>query len=263
MREERGIHARLATDPGKPTTPNEDWAGAATSTVVVLDGVTVPTDLGTGCTHGTPWYVHNLGTHLLAAADTELDTPLPGLLARAITAVAELHRDTCDLAHIGSPSAAVAILRDTGTALDYLILADVSIVLEGQDGISVLTDTRVEETRKQLGGGMIGQHRSRFRNKPGGYWVAEASPAAADHALTGTLARDRVHRAAVLTDGAASIVDLYQVMDWPTALDLMDSNGPEALIERVRQTERGDPEMRRWPRFKPGDDATAVCCRFS
>ncbi|WP_433359509.1 hypothetical protein [Streptosporangium sp. CA-115845] len=72
--------------------------------------------------------------------------------------------------------------------------------------------------------------------------------------------RADVTRAAVLTDGAACIVHPYEVMGWGEVLDLMGEAGPQALIDRVRQAERGDPECVRWPRYKPGDDATAVWC---
>lgn len=263
------MHMALATNAGTPGKPNEDWAGATTSTIVVLDGVTVPADLGTGCTHGTPWYVRQLGARLLAAADTQPVTPLVDLLADAITAVADLHRDTCDLEHLGSPSAAVAVLRDTGTTLDYLILADVSIVIDGPNGVEGFTDRRVEEvlrrttdgTSKDMQAGIV-ERRRHWRNRPGGYWVAEATPDVAAHAIAGTIPSNGVRRAAVLTDGAACLVDQYHLTDWGGALDLLDQAGPEELIRRVRHAELEDPYMVRWPRYKPGDDATAAFRRF-
>jgi hypothetical protein len=48
------------------------------------------------------------------------------------------------------------------------------------------------------------QHRQRkARNKPGGYWIAEADPIAARHALTRSRPWDAERRAILATDGAA------------------------------------------------------------
>src|SRR5579872_3773652 len=94
-----------ATEPGVADSPNEDWVAVSPTVFVVLDGVTVFKDVETGCTHGTPWYVDQLGTRLLAAA-SDPAVSLQSALEVAIASVAELHRDTCDLSQIGAPSAA-------------------------------------------------------------------------------------------------------------------------------------------------------------
>jgi len=96
-----------------------------------------------------------------------------------------------------------------------------------------------------------------YRNASDGYWVVAGKPDAADHAITGELPRSDVQRAAVLSDGAASLVE-YGLTDWKGVLDILDHEGPTALINRVREAERSDPEGTRWPHFKPSDDATAL-----
>jgi hypothetical protein len=56
------MRAALATQPGSPDAANEDWAGVlAPGLAVVLDGLSAPDGTGTGCRHGTPWYVSQLG----------------------------------------------------------------------------------------------------------------------------------------------------------------------------------------------------------
>ncbi|MFE9695167.1 hypothetical protein [Micromonospora sp. NPDC005806] len=57
------------------------------------------------------------------------------------------------------------------------------------------------------------------RHQPGGYWVAAADPFAAQHAITGEVPLVSVRRVAVLTDGAARLVALF---DWPDVLDVLD-----------------------------------------
>jgi hypothetical protein len=62
----------------------------------------------------------------------------------------------------------------------------------------------------------------------------------------------------VLTDGAARIVEPFRITDWNGLLDILSSAGPRQLLREVRRIEASDPEARRWPRYKPTDDATVV-----
>ena len=98
------MHAAIATQAGSPDAPNEDWAGVlAPGLAVVLDGLSAPDGTGTGCRHGTPWYVSQLGPRLLTLA-ADPSCSLVDALAEAIRQVAGLHPG-CDLTHPGTPSA--------------------------------------------------------------------------------------------------------------------------------------------------------------
>ena len=244
-----------ASEPGSDGVPNEDWWGATSSVIVVLDGVTVPAGMANGCRHGTPWYACQLGALLLAGAGDQAVT-LRGVLACAITAVAGMH-PACDLASIGAPSAAVAMLRIDGGSAEYLALADVTIALETAAGIRVITDDRVHATvadvvHERAGQGeRIAERRQAHRNRPGGYWVAAADPEAAANAVTGTVTG--LTRAVVMTDGASRAADMFGA-SWELVMR-MDAG---KLIRAVRAQERFDPRCEHFPRFKVSDDATAV-----
>lgn len=67
-----------------------------------------------------------------------------------------------------------------------------------------------------------------------------------------------MRRLALLTDGAARLVHLFDLLDWRAALDLMSEAGPDELVKRVRAIEAADPVAARWPRNKASDDATAI-----
>jgi hypothetical protein len=267
------IHAEIATDPGSSASANEDWAAVAASGVaVVLDGLSSPGDLGTGCIHGTPWYTRQLGPRLLALAG-DPDCSLVDALAQAIDQVAQLHSG-CDLAHPGTPSATVTLLRTLGEQVEYLVLADAVLVLETLDGLRVVTDKRVDQlaTNERAAafqhptGSDAHQHwrlrmvriLQRARNQPGGYWIAAADPLAAKQAITDVVPRRELRRAALLSDGASRLVDLFELATWEELLAVLDRDGPGELIRRVRAAEATDPDGRRWPRSKRGDDATAV-----
>jgi hypothetical protein len=100
------------------------------------------------------------------------------------------------------------------------------------------------------------------RNRPGGYWIAGADPDAAGHALAGSVPRDGLARAALLTDGASRFTEVLGLGDWPALLDVLEQAGPAGLIRRVRAAEDSDPAGVRWPRFKHHDDATAALCTW-
>ncbi|BCB81936.1 protein phosphatase 2C domain-containing protein [Phytohabitans flavus] len=259
------MRVSTASYPADLAAANEDWALATQRLAVVLDGQTARTD--TGCRHGVSWYVASLG----AAIAADPDPPLQTVLAGAIERTAARHPE-CDLSHPATPSATVAIVRFGQSAVEYLILGDVTVLADTTSELHVLTDGRIEATataeRHAADRYPIGSAEKRaallrmkhaelaHRNRPGGFWVAAADPAAAAHAVTGELTG--VRRLAVLSDGAARIVAPFGQLDWPGVLDLLASRGPTELIERVRAAEATDPAGTRWPRNKASDDATAV-----
>ncbi len=273
------VYVSFETCPGSASRPNEDFVAASPNVAVVLDGLTAPPELGTGCAHGTPWFVARLGTELVSAATTARDEPLEEIVAGAIKRVADAHARTCDLEHPGTPSSSVAILREHGQRVDYLVLFDSVIVLDGPFGLKVITDHRVDAvaqaehlaTREHPIGSAAHQDRvrrlvaaqRRHRNRRDGYWVAAAKPTAANNAVAGSLPRDWVRRAAVLSDGVSCLVEQYGIADWAQLMTMLQQYGPQHVISRVREAEAGDPAGARWPRYKRSDDATAVLCLLS
>jgi hypothetical protein len=270
------VDVSFATCPGSATRSNEDFVTASPSVVVVLDGLSAPPALGTGCLHGTPWFVAQLGTQLASTATTARDEPLQELVAEAIGRVANSHADTCDLEHPGTPSSSLAILREHGQGVEYLLLFDSVIVLDGPSGRTVVTDRRVDAiarkehlaTREHPIGspahrdrvqGLVAVQR-RHRNQAGGYWVAGAKPAAAYQAVTGSRPHHQVSRAALLSDGVSCLVEPYAAVDWTELLDILQQYGPTHAISHVREVEDTDPTGARWPRYKRSDDATVAFC---
>jgi hypothetical protein len=253
---------RLSSQPGATAVPNEDWAWADESIIVVLDGGTARTE--TGCVHGVPWYAARLGESIVEATAR---TGLRAVLAHAIRSVAERH-GSCDLSHPATPSAAAAIVTRTGDDLEYLVLGDITIVAETDEGISVVVDERVDATarperdeadrhpygspEKQAALLTMKHAELAARNSSGGYWVAAQDDRVVGEALAGRW--HGVRRLAVLTDGAARIVRMFGELGWQQVLD----HDPASLIERVRELESTDPDCRRWPRNKRHDDATVA-----
>lgn len=249
-----------ATEAGTAGKPNEDWVAVSPNGAVVLDGVTVFDEIETGCKHGTPWYVSQLGTRLLAV------TSVPGVslrsaLARAISEVADLHADTCDLGQVGAPSAAVAVVRIGEHSVEYLVLADVTILLDSAEGLTVVTDQRVSETVTDLAdqedaGNEVMKRRERYRNREGGYWVAAADPAVAQHAEAGQAPVMGIRAIGLMSDGVTRLVSPFKHATWPGILSAALNSGPSSVIKDVRNVEAFDAGRKCWPRFKVSDDAT-------
>jgi hypothetical protein len=272
------MQVAFATQPAADGALNEDFIAATTQLVILLDGASVPEGLETGCRHGTAWYVARLGTRLLEELTAQPSQLLTDALATAIHGVASLHADTCELDHPGAPSAALALLREGDQTVDYLVLADTTIVLDATSDFLVVSDDRLTQVavtehsamHREATGTVSHQQRyadlvtelRRHRNQAEGYWVASSTPDAAYQALTGSIPRLEVRRAALLSDGATRLADRFGVMAWPRVFDLLDREGPSSLIMQTREAESSDPNGRRWPRSKRHDDASAVICRF-
>ncbi|WP_432928323.1 integrase [Microbispora sp. CA-135349] len=268
------MRAAFASEPAYPDRPNEDFIGATADAVVLLDGASIPPGVTSTCSHSVRWYSHILGSTLLAEM-TQSAGPLPELLAQGIKHVTSLHDFTCDLTHGGSPSATVIMLRQVADHLDWLVLGDSTLILDtGAPETTVICDNRLEQVAAphrarldSLPGGTPEHADARreyveslgqYRNRDGGFWVASTNLLAADQALTGTIPTDQVHAAALLTDGAADAVSRYGLMTWAQLLELLAHDGPAELIRKVRETERSDPQGKRWPRSKRHDDASVV-----
>lgn len=259
------------TRPGDGRTENEDWYAATEHLVVVLDGATIRTD--TGCIHGLPWYVRQLGAAIVSGTQNP-GHGLRSVLADAISHVAALHSDICDLTHPGTPSAAAGIIRIGHNTVDWLVLGDITILIETVDGLTAVTDDRVSQTglteRRECDRYPIGtpekmtamltmkQIELASRNTEGGYWIASTDPTAVEHAYVGSIPHDQVLRFAACSDGTMRALALTSIDSHAGVMAVLHRSGPKTLVDRVRAAERNDPLGKRVPRNKATDDATAV-----
>ncbi|MEU5876736.1 protein phosphatase 2C domain-containing protein [Spirillospora sp. NPDC047279] len=236
-----------------PGLGNEDYVVAGPGWVVVLDGATARPGVESGCVHDPGWLVRRLAAELGARLVLEDGTSLRDLLADSIKGVRELHADTCDLDNPDSPSSTVALLRRAGDRVDWLVLADSPVLLDLGGELRVVRDDRVDRLPSYTDEGVRAA-----RNSPGGFWVASTRPQAAYEALAGEASVDAVRRVALLTDGAARLVERFGRIGWEELFDLLERDGPRELIRRTREAEARETR----PRGKRYDDATAVLVHF-
>ncbi|MDI2126168.1 protein phosphatase 2C domain-containing protein [Yinghuangia seranimata] len=231
---------------------NDDFVVAGERFVVVLDGATQLSE--SGCVHGVPWLVGRLGVRLAAGMVSEGGASLRAVLAGAIEGVCALHEATCDLAHPNSPSSTVAMLRQRGESVEYLVLCDSPIAVETVDGkVQVVVDDATSHLP-----GYTQEDLCRSRNQPGGFWVASTKVEAAEQALTGCLEAADVRRVALMTDGVSRLVERYG-WTWGRLMDLVEAEGPGAAVRAVREAERATAPGTY--RGKVHDDVTIALCR--
>lgn len=233
---------------------DEDFVITGPTWAVVLDGATAPAGIDSGCIHGVPWFVRHLGTALARLLATSPEDPLDDVLAAAIRATRQLHEHTCDLSNPDSPSATVVTVRERDAQLDYLTLADSPLIVDTDGDVNAITDDRTSQLSDYSTVGV-----RTARNSPGGFYVAATAPDAAYKAVRGSLPTTNLRRAALLSDGAARLVERFHLLTWPDLLDLLAAQGPEELIRHTRQLELDESEAEHANRRgKQHDDATAV-----
>ncbi|GDY29510.1 hypothetical protein [Gandjariella thermophila] len=253
---------------GRPR-PTEDRVVVLPHAVIVLDGATAlrPEARGGG------WYAGELGRELADRLTERPGADLTETLAEAIAAVAGAHH----LVPGAAPSSTVALLRWDDDVVDGLVLADSPVVVRTASGVDVLTDDRLATLRRRgggyrgrlaRGGGFGADHVAalrasaravgELRNTDGGFWVAEADPAAAHRGVRRSWPRAEVRAALVASDGVSCGVDDYQLFGWSEVFRLAGEHGPRAVLDAVRDAERADPDGRRWPRPKRHDDQALV-----
>jgi hypothetical protein len=264
-----GAPARLAVaERAAGSKPTQDRTVLLPDAVAVLDGASAPDP----AERDGGWYAEQLARELAGRlGDRRLD--LTTALADAIAAVTSEFR----LVPGSSPSSTVTLLRWDADRVDALVLGDSPLVVFTAAGPEEVVDERLngvaprqrvayhdrlargggyDEAHRELLRALVGEQR-RHRNRPDGYWIAEATPTAAGQALTRSWPRDVVTAALLASDGVSRGIG-RAVPDWTAALRLVRDRGPEALLDAVRAPEQADPDGRHWPRSKPYDDQALI-----
>jgi len=256
-----------------PDRPSEDRVFVTTNAVAVLDGASQPIpDSRDG-----GWLADTLGgqlrDRLSQAGVPELET----LLAQAIEETARRYALVPGM----SPSTTVSIVRWDARTVDVLVLGDSPVIALTRDGriLEVRDDrlSRVASRERQAlrdNGARSGpdytrawqaliDEQRRRRNRPDGYWIAEAVPEAAAHAICAQWNIDDLRLIMAMTDGVANGVDRYGVPDnWHVAVELARRD-PAHLVSAVHSAEASDPQGVRWPRSKCHDDKAIALVEFA
>jgi hypothetical protein len=237
--------------------------------VIVLDGASafVPVEVSPST------YVEALGRFLVEGLVADPRIPLTDLLAQAIEESALL----LDLRPGSSPSSTVAIARLDDNVLDILVLGDSQIATPHRiyvdDRIASFAQPQRAEYRARLAAGhgydethrellkALQQEQAQHRNVNGGYWIAEAVPDAAHHAITRQSSLDATPWLVLATDGAYRPMRHLGLDAW-TDIAVKDDGELQSLVENLDRWESEiDPHGRALPRAKRRDDKAIATLR--
>ncbi|MFD3463999.1 hypothetical protein ACFWVM_30165 [Nocardia fluminea] len=240
--------------------------------MIVLDGATAhdPAMPSAGA------YVDFLASDLVQSIDEP--SPLADILEQSIARAV----DALGIEPGIAPSSTVALVRIEPDAVDTLVLGDSSVIVGLRaGGVEVHTDDRL--SRLQLpeadlyrrfladGQGYSGRHRKILqelqgaerarRNRPDGYWIAEAEPGAAKHALHVRYPLAEVAWVIAATDGAFDLIPTLG-MRWPEVAQMSTPQLAQLLRDVHTWEARVDPDGQALPRAKRHDDKTVAVMRF-
>lgn len=249
----------------------EDRVLTTNAGIIVLDGATSHDP----STPPAERYVDTLGRELEHRLDT--DSHLSDILAESIRCTAS----ALDLRPGQSPSSTVVLVRICNDILEVLVLGDSAIVVGFTDGShTVMTDDRLtrlglpeSETYKRrlaAGSGFDQHHRDllrrlqcqerRYRNHPAGFWIAEADPTAAWHAITYSCSLKTVAWAIATTDGAFDTLRALKI-PWEHIAQQSRDQLSQLLNQCATWEADADPDGRALPRSKRHDDKTIAVIR--
>jgi hypothetical protein len=263
--------------PGGPFT--EDLLGRCGPLAWVIDGASnVSQGRVTNDEHSDAcWLVRCLDEALRDLA-SESDVGLRKIVAEAIARIAAKAATEWDRQPEIPPSAALGVVRRQGRWTEYLVLADVSVILRAGEVVEEVTDQAVDETnreahrtmRRLLNEGKSLEHAREVTipllaearlamNKEGGYWVASIDANAVEHARWGEV--DGVSEVILASDGFMRVLRPFGLV--PDVAALFDSGRSlPTLAQMVRDAEREDPETRRFGRWTASDDICAQRLRW-
>ncbi|RNG37381.1 protein phosphatase 2C domain-containing protein [Streptomyces botrytidirepellens] len=265
-----GMYICVAGCPGGDDRLSEDKIARAPGAVFVLDGeshVYDPTMLVGG------WYANDLGDAVAEKAAAAPDADLRQLLEEAIGELAVVH----GLTKKSPVAVSVSMVRQREQHVEALVLGDCTVVAVAKDRtVEVVRDDRparvitacpeleAYQKRLQAGHGFDAEHRDllarlndsqrRHLNCPDGYWMAQALPEAARHAVVRSWPVADLAEVLIMTDGVSVAVEKYRLMSWTDMARLCRTHGPALVLDRIRQAELADPLGLRWPRKQQSDD---------
>ncbi len=271
------LHATEAK-PGKDA--NDDIAGHSGNVFWLMDGATELTPPPHGC--NAAWHVGQLHRAFEDILHAEPKIALPALASRAIADVARKFFATTGLdasaPQDARPFATLILCRCDAGTLDYLIVCDSTLAVIGPERTAVLTDPRLGDLKALapldtlLKGGSgfnspafkaamrnVYDHVFGYINAAGGFDVIGQDAGVVDRAVTGTIALEPGDTVLLMSDGFTRAVDTLALYpSWAALVTALKSEGPQAIIDRIRAAERADGDGRRFPRPGIHDDATVL-----
>lgn len=181
------------------------------------------------------------------------------------------------------PSTTVAAVQVKDNKINYLILADSSVIVRDQHNVTEFVDNAVPKLDEQVINYMqkikkneglshqeawsderflrkIRENRKKY-NRIEGYRVLSMDPSIVKKGMRGSYHMEDNENYDVLlaTDGFTSAIHTFSIFNyWEELFDCVNKNGLEEIYKKVKQCEEDDLECMQYPRFAPRHEMTAV-----
>ncbi|WP_280769726.1 protein phosphatase 2C domain-containing protein [Salipaludibacillus daqingensis] len=255
---------------------NEDAVGLAENIAWVIDGATsiFPTSYLSHEKNDIVWIVEQVEKWFPTFIDHALS--LEEILKKTMEQVREEALKTNP--HIREakgyelPTFTVVLLRQIEDKLEYFILGDSGLMIESENTIKHLTDTRLEEFNDrnkkafdELKGNYklddpkvlkVLQNQRKLLNTEEGYWIGSIDGRGISHGIKGEMKLNKKTRVLCFSDGFSRIFDLFHVIDIDDFS--LDVDFVKDTIQQIRTIEKDDSECTTYPRPKKSDDLSVI-----
>jgi serine/threonine protein phosphatase PrpC len=260
---------------GDSSKANDDRTGAGHAHAWVIDGAT---DLGEpgllGNRGGAAWIAAEADRAFAAADSRSIEQMCRTVFEHVAAAFAEQRTRTPESWEL--PSASFLAVSITDNVIDCAWLGDCSALLirDGQaTRIGPQRDIRDDETdlaRSVAHHGLGSVKRAApvldvlrtARSRPDRL-VLGVDPAGAEHIYYSSQPCVAGDELLLMSDGFTAITDLYGLIEQTALPALLTDGSLSGIAAQLRAAEADDAECLRWPRFKQGDDATAIWLRVA
>jgi hypothetical protein len=180
---------------------------------------------------------------------------------------------------INLPSASIVVVRINNSKVEYFLLGDCTLIVQNDDGKSTVIKQNLldkldsiaknemkklivdeglsfTEARQRINSLLI-KHRL-LKNTQEGYWTLEFDKNAVEKSLCGYLDFVECRKALLMSDGFSAVFDNYKYVDENSIISIIEEKGLQQIYKTIRGIEDEDGDIRKFPRFKKGDDASAV-----
>jgi hypothetical protein len=267
---------------------NEDVADIVRNAAWVIDAAT-----GLGSDNYMPaesdgkWYAEMWDKYLLNNI-SDVDKSLKDIVLAGLDYIEGKYNNITqnkEVKPINMPSAGIVLVRWNEKELEYFILGDCQLWVRDSSGVRIIADYKLERFDKEALNAMQkyidqGYTLERAResikhmlvenrlktNKIDGYWSLSFSREAVCNSLSDVVLFDNENKMIdflLSSDGFYAITDKYKKMNEAEVFDYAHNQGLKALCDHIRQIEEGDPEAKKYVRFKKSDDASAVFLSFN
>ncbi|QDZ06751.1 hypothetical protein FPZ24_04050 [Sphingomonas panacisoli] len=260
---------------GDNTKANDDRAGAGHARAWVIDGATDLGDPGlVGDRGGAAWIAAEADRAFAAATAGSIEA-----LCRQVfeTVAARFVEDRTRPPEAWEvPSAAFLTVTVADNRLDCAWLGDCpALLIRDGAAIPIGPDVDVRDDESDLARSVAHHGLGSVRRAAPVLDALRANrsnpdrrilcidPAGADHILYSSQPCVAGDELLLMTDGFSAAIDLYRLIVRRDLPSLLAGDGLSGIAARLRAAEASDADCTRWPRFKQGDDATAIWLRIA